>query len=200
MAHKDPAFLFYTSDFLTGTMFMTNEQVGIYIRLLCSQHQHGGMIDKLSFNNLVKEDHLIRSKFIETESGFYNERLSEEMILREKKSTNISEAVRKVWESRKESNGIPLKSQKKSKRKVMRLEDVNVNEIEDYFFTNGYSKESAQKFFKFYSEANWFDSKGNKVLNWKQKAQSTWFKEENKIMNQKPKEVLTQAYRPFKHE
>ena len=48
---KDPAFLFYTSDFLTGTMFMTNEQVGIYIRLLCSQHQHGGIIDKISFNS-----------------------------------------------------------------------------------------------------------------------------------------------------
>jgi uncharacterized protein YdaU (DUF1376 family) len=47
---KDPAFLFYPSDFLTGTMFMNNEQIGIYIRLLCSQHQHGGVIDKISFN------------------------------------------------------------------------------------------------------------------------------------------------------
>jgi uncharacterized protein YdaU (DUF1376 family) len=38
---KDPAFLFYTSDFLTGTSFMTDDEVGKYIRLLCYQHQHG---------------------------------------------------------------------------------------------------------------------------------------------------------------
>ena len=39
--NKDPAFLFYSSDFLTGTMFFTDEQVGKYIRLLCAQHQKG---------------------------------------------------------------------------------------------------------------------------------------------------------------
>lgn len=94
---KDPAFLFYTSDFLTGTMFMTNEQVGLYIRLMCAQHQHGGLIDKLSFNNMVKDDAVVRSKFIETEDGFYNERLMQEMVLRQKKSTNLSANAQKRW-------------------------------------------------------------------------------------------------------
>jgi uncharacterized protein YdaU (DUF1376 family) len=98
---KDPAFLFYPSDFLTGTMFMNNEQIGIYIRLLCSQHQHGGIIDKLSFNSLVGENHLLKSKFIETETGFYNERLTIEMDKRNKKSNNMSETAKKVWENRK---------------------------------------------------------------------------------------------------
>ena len=32
---RDPAFLFYPADFLIGTMDMTDEEVGIYIRLLC---------------------------------------------------------------------------------------------------------------------------------------------------------------------
>ena len=49
--NKDPAFLFYTSDFLTGTMFMTDEEVGVYIRLLCVQHQHGGLIEKDIFTD-----------------------------------------------------------------------------------------------------------------------------------------------------
>ena len=40
---KDPAVLFYTQDFLTGTFLMTNEQVGKYIRLLCLQQQNGGL-------------------------------------------------------------------------------------------------------------------------------------------------------------
>lgn len=38
---KDPAFLFYSQDFYTGTVFMTDEQVGKFIRLLCLQHQTG---------------------------------------------------------------------------------------------------------------------------------------------------------------
>ena len=70
MTNKDPAFLFYPSDFLTGTMFLNNDQVGIYIRLLCSQHQHGGIIDRASFNALVGDNLLIKNKFIETETGF----------------------------------------------------------------------------------------------------------------------------------
>lgn len=37
----------------------------------------------------------------------------------------------------------------------------------------------ASKVFKYYSEANWVDSKGNKVLNWKQKIRGVWFKQEN---------------------
>ena len=31
---KSPAFQFYSSDFITGTMFMSNEEVGAYIDTL----------------------------------------------------------------------------------------------------------------------------------------------------------------------
>jgi len=75
---KDPAFLFYTSDFLTGTMFMTNEQVGIYVRLLCAQHQHGGRIDAVAFNVVVGDNLIIRKKFDKDKNGFFNRRLNDE--------------------------------------------------------------------------------------------------------------------------
>jgi len=107
---KDPAFLFYPSDFLTGTMFMTNEHIGIYIRLMCSQHQHGGLIDKDSFNALVGTNTLIRNKFIETETGFYNERLTMEMDKRNKKSNNMSETAKEVWRNRKEQKQCKCKT------------------------------------------------------------------------------------------
>jgi uncharacterized protein YdaU (DUF1376 family) len=128
MSKKDPAFLFYSSDFLTGTMFFSNEQTGIYIRLLCSQHQHGGMIDKIVFNSLVKDDAVLKSKFIETDIGFYNERLAKEMELRCKKSTNISIAVKEVWNKRRNKDGIPLESQNDSKEILMGTEDEDENE------------------------------------------------------------------------
>lgn len=38
---KDPAILFYPADFLIGTIEMSHEQVGQYIRLLCYMHQKG---------------------------------------------------------------------------------------------------------------------------------------------------------------
>lgn len=185
---KDPAFLFYPSDFLTGTMFMNNEQIGIYIRLLCSQHQHGGVIDKISFNSLVGNNDIIRSKFIEIDLGFYNQRLANEMEKRNKKSNNISNAVKEVWEKRKKSNAIPLEnnaipkeSKKKGKRILMGIvnENVNVNEIENYFIENEYSKELANKFYLHY-QPDWIDSNGKKVKDWKKKAQTVWFKPENK--------------------
>jgi uncharacterized protein YdaU (DUF1376 family) len=38
---KDPAFLFYTKDFQSGTQDMSCEEIGAYLRLLMFQHQHG---------------------------------------------------------------------------------------------------------------------------------------------------------------
>jgi len=54
-------------------------------------------------------------------------------------------------------------------------------DVENYFIDNGFSKTLAQKFFKSYSVANWVNSKGKPVLNWKQTAINVWFTEENKI-------------------
>lgn len=188
---KDPAFLFYPSDFLTGTMFMSNEQVGIYIRLLCSQHQHGGVIDKVSFNAMVGTNEIVRAKFVESDLGFYNIRLMEVINLRNKKSNNISEAVKTIWEKRKnaipsKNDGIPLQSQKNPKRipkknDAILMGTVNVNEVILYFKENGYKEDVAIRAFNYYNEANWHDANGKKVLNWKQKMQSVWFKDENKI-------------------
>jgi len=75
---KDPAVLFYTSDFLSGTAFFTDEQKGQYITLLCQQHQ----------SDIIPEEHMIKvcgsinspvvSKFKKTNGGYYNVRMREE--------------------------------------------------------------------------------------------------------------------------
>lgn len=54
-----------------------------------------------------------------------------------------------------------------------------INEVKIYFDENGYTPESGIRAFNYYDVANWFDSKGNKVKNWKQKMQSVWFTEKN---------------------
>lgn len=82
---KDPAFLFYSSDFLTGTMFMTDEQVGMYIRLLSAQHQNGRLTEKHMLSICKTHDEEVFSKFIKDEAGmYYNERLEIESNKRAK--------------------------------------------------------------------------------------------------------------------
>ena len=83
---KDPAFLFYSSDFLTGTMTMDNEQVGKYIRLLCLQHQKKRLTKKDMLKICETYDKDIFDKFIQNEDGFFNERMEEEMVKRSKYS------------------------------------------------------------------------------------------------------------------
>lgn len=43
MAKRDPAFLFYPKDWLEGTAEMLPEEKGVYIDLLCYQHQRGSI-------------------------------------------------------------------------------------------------------------------------------------------------------------
>jgi hypothetical protein len=69
-----------------------------------------------------------------------------------------------------------------------------LSEVQEYFKANGYS--NADKAFQFYNEANWHDSKGNKVKNWKQKMQGVWFKEENKIKIEAPRKLLVTEQNP----
>jgi hypothetical protein len=76
---KDPAFLFYSSDFLSGTMLMSDEDVGKYIRLLCLQHQKGHLNEKEILKICKEFNEDIFSKFKKDEEGkYFNERLEEE--------------------------------------------------------------------------------------------------------------------------
>jgi len=120
---KDPAFLFYPGDFLTGTMFMSNEDIGIYVRLLCAQHQHGGFISKDNFHSLSNGREVIIKKFIEAEEGFFNERLMAEMEKRAIKSSNLSENAKIRWQ--KHRNAIALKNSTNADAKHMPIENRN---------------------------------------------------------------------------
>ena len=68
---KDPAVLFYTQDFLVGTMTMSYEQKGKYITLLCLQHQKGKLTLKDLQSILNEEDVDVAEKFIKESDGFY---------------------------------------------------------------------------------------------------------------------------------
>jgi hypothetical protein len=75
---KDPAVLFYTSDFLSRTFTMDYEQRGKYITLLCIQHQKGFLTEKDLRLVLEDTDTEIFDKFKLSEDGnYYNNKMKE---------------------------------------------------------------------------------------------------------------------------
>ena len=66
-------------------------------------------------------------------------------------------------------------------------------EIADYAKENGYSIDSSF-IWNYYNDANWKDSRGKPVLNWKQKIRAVWFKDDKKI---KQKQIYTPLFNPL---
>lgn len=119
--NKDPAFLFYSSDFLTGTMFMSDSQLGKYIKLLCIQHQKGHLSEKDMLNICKRYDKDIFEKFVKDESGkYYNIRLEREIEKRKAYSKSRSD-------NRK--NKINYENICFSYVKHMENENININNI-----------------------------------------------------------------------
>lgn len=77
---KDPAFLFYYQDFLVGTSFMTLEETGAYIKLLCFQAAKGHLSEEAILKKIPSPIwQSICCNFKNGVDGFYNERLEVEI-------------------------------------------------------------------------------------------------------------------------
>jgi len=99
---KDPAFLFYTSDFFSGVAGLTMEERGQYITLLCLQHQQGHLSPKsicltLGISNITKIPDVLSKFKIDDKNFYYNERLECEIIKREKYCTAQKNNIEKRW-------------------------------------------------------------------------------------------------------
>jgi uncharacterized protein YdaU (DUF1376 family) len=89
---KSPAVLLYTSDFLTGITFFTDEQIGQYILLLCQQHQLGHLPKEHMIKICKSFDSPVIKKFITDENGnYYNVRMESEINRRNEYSKTRSD-------------------------------------------------------------------------------------------------------------
>ena len=126
--NKDPAFLFYSSDFLVGTMLMSNEEVGKYIRLICLAHQKGGYLTKDDMFKICNEnDKDVLNKFyVDDEGIYYNERLLSEIVKRKKYSDSRSNNRKgKKEEKEKDVSNI---SKTYDEHMENENEDININD------------------------------------------------------------------------
>ena len=80
---KDPAFLFYSSDFLTGCIDLTMEERGQYITLICLQHQKGHLSSKMISLAVGAVSPDVMSKLKQDDDGlYYIKRVDEEIAKR----------------------------------------------------------------------------------------------------------------------
>jgi hypothetical protein len=102
---KDPAFLFYTQDWIVETLFMTMEERGVYITLKAFQHQNGfltpEMIGKITEGI---EYPRVMEKFVQGENGnWINVDLGNEMIRRKKRAQDQRDLANRRWANAKAS-------------------------------------------------------------------------------------------------
>ena len=169
---KDPAVLFYTSDFLSGTFTMSNEQVGKYIRLLCLQHQKGKLTEKDMLSICKEYDDEIWCKFKIDNGAFYNERMYNETIRRQK----FSESRRNNAKSPKND------STSKAYAKHMETETETINETINRTKTKVEILDT-----KFEDWWIWYDYKINK-----DKAKKSW-----KQLNEQEKDLALQSVKAY---
>jgi hypothetical protein len=198
---KDPAFLFYSSDFLTGTMFMDNEQVGKFIRLICAQHQKGRLTEKDMLKICVTHDEDIFSKFAVDGAGlYYNERLEQEVEKRKaysesrrnnrkKKEDMIDTSLSYVphMENENENENIidNVVIDKPIEEKPKRFVKPTIEQLEAYMEERGMNN-IASRFYDHY-EANGWKIGRNSMKDWKASVR-TWEPNHKKITTQSTKQ------------
>lgn len=190
---KDPAVLFYTSDFLTGTSRLTDEQVGQYARALFNQHQEGHFTKDELFMFLKSYDSPVWKKFKQDENGlFYNERMDEEIEKRliyckskshpgksgrknksyENHMNTDRESYGNHTENENENDNIDNKKRGKGEKQI--FVQPSIEEVISYCTERNRGVDPV-KWFNFYSAKGWMIGK-NKMKNWKA-AIHTWEKE-----------------------
>lgn len=200
---KDPAVLFYTSDFLSGTFTMSNEQVGKYIRLLCLQHQKKTLSEKDMLNVCQTHDPDIWEKF-EFENGrYFNRRMFDESEKRRmftesrrknrmKKTSdddmmNTCSTHVELMENENENENIienkneivlTRNDQKTIVRKTI-FQKPEKNDLILYFREHGGTEIEAEKFFDYYESNGWHVGK-QKMKDWRA-AVRNWIRNANKF-------------------
>ena len=152
---KDPAVLFYTSDFISGTLTMSDAQRGKYIMLLCLQHQQGLLNEDDMINICKTYDEKIYKKFIKTDDGFYyNERMKREADRRKNYSESRSKNRKNICKSYDKHMETITETITKDKSKDKNIELRTTNFVSEVYSHEEYPKEMLQKFCNYWTEPN----------------------------------------------
>ena len=189
---KDPAFLFYPGDYVSGTMGMTFEEKGAYMDLLMLQFNRGHMNTHMIQHTVGHLWEQVKCKFIQDNEGlWYNVRLDVEKDKRktftESRRNNIKPKEKPKKEPSYETHmnthmdsHMENENENINKDIINNKSKCNFEEALEYISIrlgteNG--KTEAQKFFNYYESNGWKVGK-NPMKNWKAAA-NNWITNSN---------------------
>ena len=121
---KDPAFLFYPGDYVSGTMGMTFEEKGAYMDLLMLQFNRGHMNHHMIVHTVGHLWEQVKSKFIQDDEGlWYNVRLD---IEKDKRKTFTESRRNNIKSKNKATLDTSYETHMNSHMKP-HMENVNIN-------------------------------------------------------------------------
>ena len=180
--NKPPAFQFYADDFLAGVATMSNEEVGLYIRLLAIQWGAGGITeDDISRLGTAMEQpslDYVKRKFEKSESGLLkNQRLESERAKQAEYRSNRSESgklgAEKRWHSHSTAiaqpmakHGSPSPSPIKHEIESGVAERPSLEEVKAYAAQIGLGPWKAEDWFNEMEACGWLDFNHRPVAKW----------------------------------
>lgn len=113
--NKAPAFQFYAQDFLTGCAYLTNDEIGMYVKMICKQWTDGKIpVKRLEFLIGTKWENLsdeLKEKFVFDGEFLHNKRLEIEREKQKEKSETAKKNADKRWKKTSEQPVIKEKKQ-----------------------------------------------------------------------------------------
>jgi hypothetical protein len=147
---KDPAFLFYYDRFLSGTISMTDSEVGQYVRLMCIQANKGHVTKKDMFHICKSYDNDVCLKFANIGDDKFANTVLTEIVEQRKNYTESRRNNRKGTKSKKTSSSyVPHmvnvnKDVDVNKEEILKEYDYWTNQItegNDQYFEQMFMKE-----------------------------------------------------------
>lgn len=189
---KDPAFLFYPGDYVSGTMGMTFEEKGAYMDLLMLQFNRGHMNTHMIQHTVGHLWEQVKCKFIQDDEGlWFNVRLDFEKDKRktftESRRNNIKPKEKPKKEPSYETHmnthmdsHMENENENINKDIINNKSKCNFEEALEYIsirLGTEQGKIEAQKFFNYYESNGWKVGK-NPMKNWKAAA-NNWITNSN---------------------
>jgi uncharacterized protein YdaU (DUF1376 family) len=184
---KDPAFLFYPGDYVSGTMGMTFEEKGAYMDLLMLQFNRGHMNTHMIQHTIGHLWEQVKCKFIQDNEGlWYNVRLDVEKEKRktftESRRNNMKPKDKPSYEPPYETHMQPHMDSHMENENENINKDINTNKSKCSFeqafeymankISLDLAKIEAEKFVNYYTSNGWKVGK-NPMKSWTHAA-NTW--------------------------
>lgn len=202
---KNPhSFDFYVDDFLGGTVHLTPEAVGAYVRLLCFQFSNGSIPDDsgvtarlcgCSVDELKSIWSELQSKFPidPTDGKRRNERLASERSHKLEVRKKCTDSARARWTEsppdpppKRQTAAITDKASGRSRMPM----PSSIAEVENWCSANNVEIDSSE-FFNYYASQGWKKANGKQVTDWHACARG-WESRQSKLAESKanPRNML----------